>query len=327
MNLDSGENIRLAILGFGSIARKHLQSIQKILSLCKISILTSQEIEKERFEKNISWHDSIESLLKISPDYCIIATPANIHGRYLNEIAKTGCRVLIEKPLAATSRQAFEIIKSSRTMTQKPLVAYNLRFSKALQAVRACIANGIIGEIYTVQSSVGQDLGQWRPDRKLSDTVSASRMKGGGVLRELSHELDYLQSLFGKITSVNALLGRQKFLDFDVEDTAMIHCVFDCVGRRVMGSLNLDFIRQDPLRNCHIIGSEGTIIWDLLRGRVTCNDASGNELLLFNDPADLSETNERMWRAFLAEDTSMFTCLDVAASHISWIEVMEEQNE
>ena len=123
--------------------------------------------------------------------------------------------MLIEKPLAATSRQAFEIIKSSRTMTQKPLVAYNLRFSKALQAVRACIANGIIGEIYTVQLEVGQDLGQWRPDRKLSDTVSASRMKGGGgVLRELSHELDYLQSLFGKITSVNSLLGRQKFLDF-----------------------------------------------------------------------------------------------------------------
>ena len=53
-------------------------------------------------------------------------------------------------------------------------------------------------------------------------TVSAQKILGGGVLLELSHELDYLRWIFGDVEFVQAQLARQSELDIDVEDTAHI---------------------------------------------------------------------------------------------------------
>jgi hypothetical protein len=59
----------------------------------------------------------------------------------------------------------------------------------------------------TVSAYVGQDLRDWRPGRDHRTTASATQQAGGGVLRDLSHELDYLLWLFGPWQRVAALGG------------------------------------------------------------------------------------------------------------------------
>lgn len=311
------------ILGFGSIGRKHLASINKIFPMSTVRVLTSQKIDQRQYGTNVTWHETIDSVLQTQPDYAVVATPAALHGEYLDALVAKSCKVLIEKPVAATVEQAERIQNAVTYVKIPPLVAYNIRFSRAFGVIRDALARCMIGNVLVVHALVGQDLAQWRPGRDLVQTVSASQRNGGGVLRELSHELDYLCSLFGEITSASAMLGRQKFINFDVEDTAMMHLQFGIGVRKILASVNLDFIRKDPCRYCHIIGSEGTLRWDVLAGRVTrCGTAEVDEEL-YSDPLDMSQTNEIMWRELVNGKYRKFTTIDEAAQYLHWIEKME----
>ena len=145
-----------------------------------------------------------------------------------------------------------------------------------------------------VYSVVGQNLQTWRPGRDLNETVSVSRAKGGGVLRELSHEFDYLSTLFGEIVDGYALLEKRKFVNFDVEDTAMIVLSFKHRDFSLPVSLNMDFTRHDTTRHCHIIGDEATLKWDAVLGRVSLHHSSGCIEEIYNNRFDIEMSYENM---------------------------------
>ena len=54
------------------------------------------------------------------------------------------------------------------------------------------------------------------------ETVSAKAELGGGVLLELSHEIDYLRWIFGEFNWVSAWHGKLSNLGIDVEDASLI---------------------------------------------------------------------------------------------------------
>lgn len=312
-----------AIIGFGSIGRKHLSSIKKISPTSSVAVLTSQRVDRYHYGANITWHKTIGSILQTQPDFVVVANPAASHGKNLHEFVAKGCKLLIEKPVAATFEQATKIQNVVEIASAPAFVAYNLRFSVAFRVVRDAISSGLIGDIYSVNAVVGQNLEHWRPGREPSKTVSASKKQGGGVLRELSHEIDYLCSLFGEIESASAMLGKQKFVKFDVEDTAMLHLQFGSKTRKILAALHMDFIRNDPCRYCHIIGSDGTLRWDLLAGSVVkCVNSEVHEEL-YLEPQDLIRTNEIMWRELLKGQYEKFATVDEAAKYLHWIEIME----
>jgi predicted dehydrogenase len=208
-----------------------------------------------------------------------------------------------------------------------PLLGYNLRFSKAFSKILNSIKIGKLGTILSVHCVCGQNLNQWRSNRELVNTPSASRSKGGGVLRELSHELDYLYKFFGMPHSVSGITSRQFFKNLDVEDTAMFHLKYNYNKNDILVSLNLDFIRHDPTRTCHIIGSKGTLVWDLLLGSVKFISADGAISKLYEDLNDLQQTNIWMWNSFLNDDTSLFCTLSEGVGHLEVIEKMEKNYE
>jgi len=96
------------------------------------------------------------------------------------------------------------------------------------------------------------------------------------VLLELSHEIDYLRWIFGEVDWVSCWLGRQSNLEIDVEDTAHLLLGFNRTSKthQIVAQLNLDFIRQDSIRTCTVIGDHGTIQWDGLAGEIKIKHAS-----------------------------------------------------
>jgi predicted dehydrogenase len=118
---------------------------------------------------------------------------------------------------------------------------------------------------------VGQYLPSWRPNIDYRKSVSAQNVLGGGVLLELSHELDYLGWIFGEVEWVRATLSRQSNLEIDVEDSAFIVMKFlsDFPGASLIGTVQMDFIRHDSTRLCYAIGDKGTLLWNGLTGEVS----------------------------------------------------------
>ena len=74
----------------------------------------------------------------------------------------------------------------------------------------------------SAQVYAGQYLPDWRPGRDYRSVYSADSIAGGGVLRDLSHELDYLNWIFGGWAGVTALGGKLSSLELSSEDTVAV---------------------------------------------------------------------------------------------------------
>ena len=133
---------------------------------------------------------------------------------------------------------------------------------------RDLINEGLVGRPLSVRCEIGQYLPSWRSDNVYRFCVSARSDLGGGVLLELSHEVDYLCWIFGEVDWVTSWVGNAGDLDIDVEDTVHLIFAFKSKGlsKPVIANLNLDFIRRDTTRICTVIGTEGSLLWNGLNG-------------------------------------------------------------
>jgi predicted dehydrogenase len=129
-----------------------------------------------------------------------------------------------------------------------------------------------------VCATVGQYLPDWRPGIDYRDSVSARKELGGGVLLELSHELDFVSWLLGKVASVRAKLGTTSELEVDVEDTSDLDLEFES---GTVGSVHMDMVQRTPSRICTVTGTEGVMEWNGISrtSRLKLNDSNVWSLL------------------------------------------------
>ena len=245
---------------------------------------------------------TIEEAIKYAPQIAVIANPSTFHIPIAQALAKTGTHLLIEKPISSATDGVFELIETCKKHDCVLQVGYNLRYSPSLQKFRELLEAGLIGEFLSVRCEVGQYLPTWRPENDYRLGVSAKKDLGGGVLLELSHELDYLQWIFGDVDWVRATLTQQSSLEIDVEDSAHLTLgfKFGTSQQQLIGTLNMDFIRHDQTRICTAIGSKGSLRWDGITGEVSVfeEDASSWKKLFAHTPLR-DETYLAEWQEFI----------------------------
>ena len=193
-----------------------------------------------------------------NPGYVVVANETAAHRPTLAALATAGFAgtVLVEKPLfdrpAPLPDNRFAGL----------YVGYNLRFHPLIAELRRRLA---AEPALSAQVYVGQYLPDWRPGRDYRETASASREAGGGVLRDLSHELDYLTWLFGPCRQVAALLGRSGALAIDSEDVAAMLLVFE---RCPAATVQLNYLDRRGAREIVVNTARRTLRADLVEGRL-----------------------------------------------------------
>lgn len=239
------------VAGLGSIGTRHA----RILAELGLAVATVSR-------RGGGDHRSIgEALSHGQVDYVVIATETARHVEVMRELADAGFRgtVLVEKPMLARPEPlpAFPFAKL--------FVAYNLRF----HPVMAALASRIEGRsAITVSAYVGQDIRDWRPGRDHRATASSTIAAGGGVLRDLSHELDYLLWLFGPWQRVAALGGASGARDLEVDDHLALLIE---MARAQVVQVHLDYLDRAGLRRIRINLADETIEADFVGGNLIVN--------------------------------------------------------
>jgi predicted dehydrogenase len=259
------------IVGLGSIGRRHVGIIKKLFPEIHIVVLRHKKCEKNDIDI-FSLHEcvtSIDEAIAKNPQAAIIANPATMHIEVAEKLASNDIHILIEKPISDSSKGVQKLIDTCHKNNIILMTAYNLRFLPSLIEFKSQIQKNKIGNIYSIRSEIGQYLPNWRPESDYRSSVSANKSLGGGVLLELSHEIDYLRWIFGPVNWVKSHVSKQSDLDIDVEDSANIILGFkNGDGGELIASLNMDFIRHDTTRRCFLIGEKGTLLWDGVAGKV-----------------------------------------------------------
>lgn len=268
---------RLLIVGLGSIGARHLRIARTLLPEADIRVLRREAASVVPEFAN-GCFSSIDDAVDFRPELSVIANPAPFHMQVAVPLAAVGSHLLIEKPLAASLRDLDPFLPALKEKSPVVLTGYNLRFLPSLVKFREMVNEGIVGSVLSVRCEVGQFLPGWRPDADYRSGVSARKDLGGGALLELSHELDYMQWIFGSAIWVRATLRKQSDLEIDVEDTVHLTLGFRPEGasRELVGTVSLDFLRRDTTRQCTVIGNEGSLRWNGISGVIEAFRAGEN---------------------------------------------------
>lgn len=294
---------RLLVVGLGSIGVRHLRVIRVLVPSVQVIALRHRKhagADHAGIDHSVT---SVSEALKFSPQAAVIANPASLHLEVAMQLARAGLHLLVEKPLSVSTNGVSELIGICRARGLTLMTAYNLRFSPSLQRFRELLQEQRVGSVLSVRAEVGQFLPSWRPDVDYRETVSAKASLGGGVLLELSHDIDYLRWLFGEIEWVSAIQRKQSSLEIDVEDTAHLTLGFapEPGGVPVMAALNMDCIRHDATRVCTAIGDRGSLRWNAVAGSVEVFDRGGAAWeTLFSHEGHRDDSYMAEWRHFLA---------------------------
>jgi predicted dehydrogenase len=291
---------RVLLVGLGNIGQRHLQVIRAAIPHSKIMVLRHSAV-LERAALADFTTSSFSDVLGFQPQLALLADPASLHAEMAKPLLAMGCHLLIEKPLATNPTDGQAIYAAAQAKGCTVQVGYNLRYLPSLQLFRDQIHQGCIGRVLSVRCEVGQSLEAWRAGVDYRQGVSAQRALGGGVLLELSHELDYLAWIFDRVNWVGAWFGRQSNLEIDVEDTAHMVLGFQS-GESLspVASVSLDFIRHDTTRRCVAIGENGSLAWDAVKGTVESwlkGNTKWQVLHQSNPERDFSYTAQ--WQGFL----------------------------
>ena len=260
----------LLIVGYGSIGKRHAKLARSLMPKAKIIVLKRKLIKKTKDKIVDKFVSNLSDAIKFKPEIAIIANPASYHLSAAFPLIELGIHLLIEKPLSISSKNISKLIYKSNLKKSVLMVGYNLRFMQSLIKFREILQKKIIGKVLSVRSEVGSYLPKWRPGIDYKKSVSATKALGGGVLLELSHDIDYLFWLFGKVQWVSATLHKQSKLKIDTEDTALITLGFSDIknNNKIVANLNMDFNRHDTTRFCKVIGEKGTLHWNAVNGTI-----------------------------------------------------------
>ncbi|GAB3414984.1 Gfo/Idh/MocA family oxidoreductase [Massilia agilis] len=243
--------MRTLVIGYGSIGTRHAALLEELGTEVA---LVSRRAAAER----PVFADLETALRAHAPDYVVVANETSGHAPTLAQLADLDYRgvVLVEKPLfsAASGLPAHSFSFAG--------VAYNLRFHPVLKRLKSMLE----GErVVSVHAQVGQYLPDWRPGTDYRHCYSASAQRGGGVLRDLSHELDYITWMLGGWCSVTAMGGHFSALEIDSDD---VFSLLITTPRCRSVSVHLNYLERVPQRVITINTDRHTLRADLVNGTI-----------------------------------------------------------
>jgi len=252
--------MNVLVVGLGSIGRRHLRNLRRLLPSADITVWRRRpngEAPPAEADRVVF---GLDEALAARPRAAVVAGPASSHVETARPLAEAGVHLLIEKPIAHGLDGVDALIGCCRARGLVLMVGYSLRFYRPLELMRAALRSGRIGRLAAVEATVGHYLPDWRPGRDYRETVSARAELGGGAVLELSHEIDSVRWLAGEVTAVTGRLAKISDLEIDVEDTADLVLELDS---GVTASLHLDMVQRVPVRNVRLTGETGVLTLDL----------------------------------------------------------------
>jgi len=252
--------MKFLIAGLGSIGRRHFRNL---IALGEKDIILLRTRKATLFDDELAGYlvetDIYEALKKHKPDAVIVANPTALHLDIAIPAAEAGCHILLEKPVSDSLERLDTLQQAAQGSGSKILVGFQFRYHPTLNKARELIQSNALGKLLTVHAHWGEYLPQWHPWEDYRQSYAARADLGGGVIRTLTHPLDYLRWLIGEIEALWSFNGHISPLELEMEDAAEIGLKF---SNGAVGGIHLNYFQRPPVHRLEIVGTNGTLRWD-----------------------------------------------------------------
>lgn len=251
--------MRILIAGLGSIGRRHLRNLRALGEHDLILYRTHRSTLPEDELAGLPVETDLAAALARRPDAVVVANPTALHLDVAIPAAEAGCHILLEKPVSDTLERLDRLEEAARRSGSRILVGFQFRYHPVLEKAAALLRDGALGRVLTVHAHWGEYLPNWHPWEDYRRSYAARADLGGGVIRTLTHPLDYLRWLLGEVEALWSFHGHLSPLELDVEDTAEIGLRF---AGGAVGGVHLNYVQRPPVHRLEIVGTDGTLRWD-----------------------------------------------------------------
>jgi predicted dehydrogenase len=214
--------INWGMIGCGSVTEvKSGPAFNKVNNSRLIAVMRRNRALAEDYARRHNvprFYTDAEKLI-MDPDInaIYIATPPVNHGEYAIRAIKEGKPVYIEKPMALNYAECLKINKAADKNKIPVFVAYYRRTLPGFLLIKSLIEKGEIGKVRFVRIQLFKPVAEDEKSNTLPWRV-VPELSGGGHFFDLaSHQLDYLDFLFGPVQKVESLVLNQANL-YEAED-------------------------------------------------------------------------------------------------------------
>lgn len=241
-------NLHIAQLGAGYWGPN---LVRNFVQLDAIDEFTVCDLDASRLDKMKNQYPKVkvtqyadEVLRDPTIDAIVVATPAAIHYEYAKKALLAGKHVLVEKPLAMTTKEAQELIALSKEKQKTLMVGHTFLYNAAVRKAKEYIDNGELGEIYYILAQ-RLNLGRVRQDVNVLWNLAP---------HDISIILYWLDEIPEKVTAKGLT-----FLQEGIEDVVFIDLDFPS-GRAA--HVHVSWMDPSKTRKMVVVGSKKMLVYD-----------------------------------------------------------------
>ena len=260
----STKSLKMAIVGAGIWGENHAKIYNSHPFADTVAICDMNRPKAEQIAQRVGipqvYDDYEKMFAQCGCDAVAIVTPDFAHGDVAVAAARAGKHILIEKPLATTREDVFNIVRAVEENGVRAMVDLHNRWSPPFNSAYQAVQSGQLGQVYSGYFRLNDV--KWVATDMLSWAAKSSILWFLG-----SHSIDTLSWMMGsKVTRVYSVsrAGVLQGMGVDTVDEYLTTLEFEngCVAQMENGWITPN---ANPCVNdikCNILGTKGMIAID-----------------------------------------------------------------
>jgi len=267
--MEGAAMLRMAVIGCGRIAQqKHSEALIKnsdfieTVAACDLVEEKAEEfakkIENAGLKKPEIYIDYKKLLKRKDIDAVSIATESGNHYEISMEALINNKHVLVEKPMALSTKHTKEMIREAKSNNLKLAVCFQNRFNLPIQELRKKVEQNAFGKILHGQASI-----RWNRDKTYYEQAKwrgTWKDDGGTLMNQCTHNIDLLiWNMNSEIEEIYGVIKNFTHPYIEAEDfgSAIIKFKNGSIGL-IEGSANV--YPKNLEETLSIFGEKGTVV-------------------------------------------------------------------
>lgn len=240
--------VRIAVIGAGPWGTNHVRVVAAE-PRCELAAIVDRDPAARARAQVLGPHASVHAdvdavLTDPRIDAVVIATPAATHAALAQAALAAGKHVLVEKPLALSTRDAAAVAAAADRSDRVVLVGHLMLFHPAVVRLRELLVSGALGRLHYVRATRA-NLGRIRSDENALWSFGP-------------HDLSMLDFLLGK-SPISVTARGQSVLQAGIEDVVFLTLRY-ATGE--MAHLHLSWLHPRKERNLTLVCSQKMVDFD-----------------------------------------------------------------
>lgn len=157
--------MRVGVIGCGYWGAKH---VRVLTGLPEVAQVVAVDSRPDRIEPIRRMYHGARCAYRLDEvideiDAAVVATPPRTHAPIAAALLRAGKHVLVEKPMAASTAEAAELIRLAAAHDLVLMAGHTFEYNAAVLALRDVITSGELGTVYYVDAA-RLNLGLYQPD-------------------------------------------------------------------------------------------------------------------------------------------------------------------